>query len=81
MAKPKVYFTREITPVSLVQIFTKLGVDLPGKVGVKISTGEAGNPHYLQPSLIKDLIEKVHGTIVECNTAYLGARNDTTTYL
>lgn len=81
MSKPKVYFTKAITPESLVRIFEALGVTLPGKVGVKISTGESGNPNYLKPTLIKDLIERLNGTIIECNTAYLGARNDTETHL
>lgn len=77
-AKPRVYFTREITPEALVKIYEQLGVPLDGKkVAVKISTGEAGNTNYLKPELIKDLVEKVNGTIVECNTAYQGARNQT----
>lgn len=80
MAKSKVYFTKEITPASLVKIFEKLNLPAEGKVAIKISTGEAGNPNYLKPELIKDLVKKVNGIIVECNTAYLGARNDTTTH-
>ncbi len=81
MSKSKVYFTREISPASLVRVYEALGVTLPGKVAVKISTGEAGNPNYLKPELIKDLVQKLKGTIVECNTAYEGARNDTTAHL
>ncbi len=81
MAKAKVYFTKNITPESLVQVFDALGVNLPGKVGVKISTGEAGNNNYLKPELIKDLIAKVDGTIVECNVAYEGGRNQTERHL
>lgn len=81
MTKSKVYFTREISPVSLVRIFEQLGVPAKGKVAVKISTGEAGNPNYLKPELIKDLVQKVQGTIVECNTAYEGARNATDEHL
>ncbi len=77
----KVYFTKSITPASLVKIFEKLNTQLPGKVAIKISTGEAGNPNYLKPELIKDLVQKVNGTIIECNTAYLGARNDVQTHL
>lgn len=76
--KSKVYFTKEITPASLVKIYEQLNVPLDGKkVAVKISTGEAGNTNYLKPELIKDLVEKVNGTIVECNTAYQGARQET----
>lgn len=81
MSKPTVYFTKEITPESLVRIFEALGVDLPGKIGVKISTGEAGNNNYLKPELIKDLIQKVNGTIVECNVAYTGGRDQTAQHL
>lgn len=81
MNKPVVYYTEEITPEALVKIFLALGVNLPGKVGVKISTGEAGNEHYLRPELIKDLIQKINGTIVECNVAYEGGRNRTERHL
>ena len=70
----KVYFTKEISPKSLVSIFEKLGVDLKGKVAVKISTGEPGGHNFLKPELISDLVKKVNGTIVECNTAYGGKR-------
>ncbi|MBR1941274.1 MAG: DUF362 domain-containing protein [Bacteroidaceae bacterium] len=72
--KATVYFTKDITPESLVKIYKALGRPATGRVAVKISTGEAGNPNYLQPSLIKNLIDEVHGTIVECNTAYEGKR-------
>ena len=71
----KVYFTKEITPESLVKIYEALGVELPGKVGVKIYTGERGGNNYLKPELIGALVKKLGGTIVECNTAYDGARN------
>ena len=74
MEKSKVYFTKKITPESLVLLYEKLGVTLPGKVAVKLSTGEAGNPNYLNPDLIKALVQKVDGTIIECNTAYEGKR-------
>ncbi len=81
MTKSIVYFDRKITPTSLVQIYQKLNITLPGKVGVKISTGEIGGHNFLQPKLIKDLIKHVNGTIVECNTAYEGARNTTNKHL
>lgn len=77
MTKPKVYFTKEITPSSLVKIFQALGAEPHGKVGVKISTGEPGGHNYLKPELIKDLVELVDGTIIECNTAYGGRRGKT----
>lgn len=81
MSKSKVYFTKDITPESLVRIYEALGVPVEGKVAVKVSTGEAGNNNYLQPSLIKDLVDKVKGTIVECNTAYEGKREHTDEHL
>ena len=75
-AQPKVYFTREITPESLVRVYEALGVEAQGRVCVKISTGEGGNTHYLKPTLIRNLVDKVSGTIVECCTAYGGTRQD-----
>ncbi len=75
-AQSKVYFTKEITPESLVRIYKALGVEATGRVAVKISTGEGGNPHYLKPPFIRGLVEEVNGTIVECCTAYGGTRQD-----
>ena len=74
---PEVFFTKNITPEGLMSIYNKLGREAEGKVAVKLSTGEAGNTHYLSPELIKDLVQKVDGTIVECNTAYGGSRAST----
>ena len=74
MEKSKVYFTKEITPESLIKIYEKLGIDLQGKVAIKISTGEPGGHNFLNPNLIKDLVKKLNGTIVECCTAYGGKR-------
>lgn len=74
-AQSKVYVTREITPESLVRIFEALGCKPEGRVAVKISTGESEKTGYLRPDFIKPLVDKVHGTIVECNTAYAGTRN------
>ena len=76
LAQSQVYFTREITPESLVKIYKALGVEATGRVAVKISTGEGGNTHYLKPTLIRQLVEEVNGTIVECCTAYGGSRQD-----
>ena len=76
LAQPTVYFTRDITPESLVKIYKALGVEATGRVAVKISTGESGNTHYLKPTLIRNLVEEVNGTIVECCTAYPGSRMD-----
>ena len=58
-------------------MYETLGVDLPGKVAVKIHSGERGNQNYIKPEFVKAIVEKVNGTIVECNTAYGGARNTT----
>ena len=74
--KSKVYFTKNITPEKLIEIYEKLGVELTGKVGVKVSTGEAGSKGYLKADLIKPLVNKLNGTIIECNTAYPGERNN-----
>ena len=74
---PIVYFIRDISPESLVAAYQALGIELPGKVGVKMSTGESERSNYLRPGLIADLIHLVNGTIVECNTAYGGSRSST----
>lgn len=76
MNKSKVYFTKEISAESLVLIFNKLGVELNGKTCVKISTGEAGGHNFLDPLMIKPLVNLLNGTIVECCTAYAGKRID-----
>ena len=68
--KAKVYFTREITPESVVRLYRALGVQLPGKVAVKVHSGEKGNQNFLHPEFWRPVVEEVHGTIVECNTAY-----------
>ena len=73
--KAKVYFSKEITPEKLIELYEKLGVKLTGKVGVKVSTGEDGSKGYLKKELIAPLVQKLNGTIIECNTAYPGARN------
>ncbi len=77
MERAKVYFTKEITPESVVKMYEKLGVNLPGKVAVKLHSGEQGNQNYIRPEFVKAIVEKVNGTVVECNTAYDGARNST----
>lgn len=81
MPKPTVYFTKTITPESLIKIYESLGVELPGKVGIKVSTGEAGAKGYLKADLIAPLVKKLNGTILECNTAYPGERTDTPHHL
>lgn len=74
MAKSKVYFTKDISPESLIKIYDALGRELQGKVAVKISTGEPGGHNFLNPKLIAPLVTKLNGTIVECLTAYPGGR-------
>lgn len=81
MEKAKVYFTKEITSDSLVKMYEVLNHELGGKVAVKISTGEPGGHNYLSPNLIKGLVQKLNGTIVECNTAYNGNRDMTEDHL
>lgn len=68
--KAKVYFTRTLTPEKVVEAYEKLGIVLPGKVAVKVHSGEKGNQNYLHPEFWKAMIERVKGTVVECNTAY-----------
>lgn len=77
MEKAKVYFTKEISRESLVRLYEQLGVILSGKVAVKLHSGEDGNQNYMKPDFVKDVIEHVNGVVVECNTAYEGARNTT----
>ena len=72
MEVPKVYMFTKISAENLVKIYEALGREATGKVAVKLSTGEPGGHNFLQPALIKDLVKKVNGTIVECNTAYGG---------
>ena len=77
----KVYMMKDINAQNLVKIYEALGREATGKVAVKLSTGEPGNNNYLNPMLIKDLVQKVDGMIVECNTAYGGGRSNTESHL
>ncbi len=80
--RAKVYFTKEISPESLMKIYQALGREAKGdKVAIKISTGEPGGHNYLKPELIKNLVQHVNGTIIECNTAYGGRRSGTRNHL
>ena len=81
MSKPIVYFTREITPDSLVKICNRLDKKLSGRIGVKISTGEPGGHNYLKPELIGKLVSSLNANIIECNTAYDGRRNTLAAHL
>ncbi|MBO5578175.1 MAG: DUF362 domain-containing protein [Bacilli bacterium] len=75
MAKSKVCFSRILTPERIIDMYKALGVELKGNVGVKVHSGEDGNQNYLRPDFLKPMIEYVNGTVIECNTAYDGARN------
>ncbi len=77
MEKAKVYFTRELTPASVVKMYEVLNHELKGKVAVKVHSGEKGNQNYLHPDFFEPIVKRVNGTIVECNTAYDGARDTT----
>ncbi len=79
--KPKVYMTRNITPAGVMAVYKAMNWTPRGKTGVKLSTGEPPASNYLRPELIKDVVQSVHGTIVECNTAYGGARYDTESHM
>ena len=81
MEKAKVYFIKEITPENIIRAYEALGVELPLKVAVKMHSGEKGNQNYLRPEFVKDVINYVNGTVVECNTAYEEARNSTEKHL
>ncbi len=80
-ARPKVYFIKEISADNLLKIYKALGRKAEGRVAVKLSTGEPGGHHFLNPALIAPLVREVGGTIVECNTAYGGGRSTTESHL
>ena len=75
--RSKVYFTKEITPQSVLRLYRALGKELPGSVAIKVHSGEPGNQNFLRPEFWKPMVEHVGGTVVECNTAYRGGRNTT----
>ena len=75
--KSDVYFTKEISPEKIVEMFKKLNVELKGKVGLKVHTGEKNGPYYLRPSFLKNIYEYTKGTFIECNVAYTGSRHNT----
>lgn len=77
MEKAKVYFTKKITPETMIKMYETLGIELPGKVAVKVHSGEVGNQNFIKPNFMEPIIKYVNGTIVECNTAYEGKRNTT----
>ena len=81
----KVYFSRDISPEKVVELYRRLGVELPGKVAVKVHSGEKGNQNFLRPDFWKPMVDAVRGTVVECNTAYGdaagGVRDNTASHL
>ena len=81
MSKSKVYFSKEITPENVINLFKALNKDLVGNVAVKVHSGEEGNQNYLRPEFMKPMIDYINGTVVECNTAYSGERNTSEKHL
>ncbi len=79
--KSKVYFTRTLTPEKVVEMYKLLGKELPGKVAIKVHSGEKGNQNFLKPDFWKPIVDEVKGTITECNTAYDGGRDTTEKHL
>ncbi len=77
MKHAKVYFIKDITPENMIRIYDTLDTPLPGKVAVKLHSGEVGNQNFIRPAFLKPIVEHVQGTIVESNTAYEGKRNTT----
>ena len=77
MEKSKVFFIKDITPENIVKVYDALQIELPGKVAVKLHSGEEGNQNYMKPEFVKPMIDRVQGTVVECNTAYPGQRDTT----
>ena len=77
MEKSKVYFSKTISPEQVTELYNRVGHELGGKTAIKLHSGEAGNQNFLKPEFWKPIIETVGGTVVECNTAYEGARNST----
>ena len=79
--KSKVYFTKHITPENVLKLFQMLNKELPGKVAIKVHSGEVGNQNFLRPDFWEPIVKHVGGTVVECNTAYEGERNTTEKHL
>lgn len=79
--KSKVYFTRDISSKGLLKLYNRLNIELKGNVGIKVHSGEPGNQNFLRPNFWKELIEKIDGTVIECNTAYDGKRNTSKAHL
>ena len=79
--KAKVYFSRTITPEKVLELYKTLGKQLPGKVAIKLHSGETGNQNFLKPEFWKPVIDYIGGTVVECNTAYEGTRDTTEKHL
>ena len=77
MSKAKVLFTKTITSQRIIDIYEALGFKLEGKIGVKVHSGEVGNQNFLRPEFLKPMIDHISGTVIECNTAYMGQRNTT----
>ena len=79
--KPKVFFSREISSENLLELYKRLNIELPGKVAVKVHSGEVGNQNFLRPEFWKSVIDHVGGVVTECNTAYNGGRHNRAVHL
>ena len=76
-SKPKVYFTKTISSEKIVEMFKVLNKELPGKIAIKVHSGEKGNKNFLHPEFLRPIVDYLQGTVVECNTAYGGVRMTT----
>ena len=79
--KSKVYFTKTITPEKVLEMYEVLGKELKGNIAVKLHSGEEVNQNFLKPDFWRPIIDRLNGTVVECNTAYEGSRNTTEKHL
>lgn len=79
--KPIVYFSKKLTGNELIKLYNKLGIRLNGNVAIKLHSGEPGNQNFLKPDFFKPIVNELKGTVIECNTAYDGARNTTEKHL
>ncbi len=75
--KANVYFCKDVSPEAVLKLYKLLGKELTGNLAIKVHSGEEGNPNFLRPAYWKPVVDFVGGTVVECNTAYEGARNTT----
>ena len=77
LQKADVFFTKDISPSSMVKLFKKLNVTLTGKIGLKVHSGEIGGKYFLSPNFLQEIYDYTKGTFIECNTAYRAGRHST----